>query len=115
MRIGTTATHTFELPTNYLDAGYSVNQVKVIYAQDNVQKFAKEFSSVTNNQITVDLNVDQVGQFSPNKLARIQIYILAKATGKEDKVYSSDIMTIKVHEGLAVNPFGEEVALAEEE
>lgn len=110
MRIGATATHTFELGA-YLDVGDTAKKFKVIYAQNGAIKLEKEFDSATDNKLIVNLTSQEVAEFSSTKLVQVQVCVSTTA----GKAYTSDIMNIKVYDGLDKDPFDTNEAVSVEE
>lgn len=85
MRIGTTPTHTFELPFE----GELVKKYEIIYSQRGEVLVCKTESDgkLEGNVITVQLSQEDTLKFDPNTLIDIQTKILTV----DDKVITSDI------------------------
>lgn len=87
MRIGTTPTHTFELPSNI---GSAVSKIKVTYAQGYDVILEKTFdgTAVKNNILTVVLSQEETFLFKAKKDVFIQVRVLSG-----ENVLASDIIT----------------------
>lgn len=83
---GTTPKHTFTIPfdTSELD------DVRVIYGQDDVVLFKKETAdcSLAGNTISVTLTQEETLKFDASKLAQIQL----RVQKKNGEVLSTDVM-----------------------
>ena len=87
MRIGTTPTHTFELPSTI----GGVDKIKVTYAQGRDVVLEKEFdgSAVINNSISFKLSQEETFLFNPKLDVFIQVRVLVVG----GTALASDIIT----------------------
>ena len=105
MRIGSTATHEFT-NINVSD----IKLAKAVYAQNGTIVLQKNLT-VSGGKATVELTQEDILKFNANKLAQVQIRVLTNS----DKAYTSDIMNIKLYDGLDKTVFDEAVPVVEEE
>lgn len=105
MRIGATATHEFT-NINVSD----IKLAKAVYAQNGVIVLQKNLT-VSGGKATVELTQEEILKFNAAKLAQVQIRVLTNS----NKAYTSDIMNIKLYDGLDKTVFDEAVPAIEEE
>lgn len=87
---GTTPKHTFTIP---FDTS-TIDDVRIIYAQGDEQKFVKELADCTldGNTISVTLTQEQTFLFTDDKLVQIQLRVKTN-TGE---ILSSDVLVVFV-------------------
>ena len=107
MRIGATAKHEFSNIT--LPDGESIKLAKVVYAQGNKIVLEKNLT-VSGGTATVELTQGDVLKFNASALVQVQIRVLTNS----DKAYTSDIMSLKLYDGLDKSVFNQAVAAVEE-
>ena len=107
MRIGATAKHEFTGITN--PNGETISKVKVVYAQNDKVVFTKEPTKDGNGKYIVNLSEEDVLKFKVNALVQIQVRVLTSA----GNAYTSDIMTLKVYDGLEKTTFNTPAAQEE--
>ncbi len=100
MRLGTTPTHTFEVPFP-VD---TIEDVRIVYAQAGEEVLAKEKCDceMEGNQISVKLTQEDTFLFNPKLCAEAQIRVLTVS----GEALASDIIRFEIRRVL-----GEEVAL----
>ena len=100
MRLGTTPTHTFEVPFS-VD---TIEYVRIVYAQAGVEVLVKEKydCEMEGHQISVKLTQEETFLFNPKLHVEAQIRVLTV----DREAFASDIMRIVPYRVL-----GEEVAL----
>lgn len=100
MRLGTTPTHTFDVPFP-VD---TIRDLRIVYAQAGSEVLVKEKydCEMEGHQITVKLTQEDTFLFNPNLYVEAQIRVLTI----EGEVMASDIVRINPYRVL-----GEEVAL----
>lgn len=88
MRIGTTPTHTFELPFNVA----VIDAVEITYCQNKKIVLQKNEDDCTmgENIVAVTLSQQDTFKFTPDVNVEIQIRIV----GTDGNVYASDIMCV---------------------
>ena len=98
MRIGTTPTHTFELPP---DIASTAAKVRVIYAQNGVKVLSKEVTELDGNSAIFKLTQEETLKISHNAPVAIQLRILTKGGDS----LTSDIITKSPYECLEKEVF----------
>lgn len=93
MRIGTTPTHTFTLPT---EIASKTAKVRVIYSQGNSVVVAKDVAKLTGNDVVVKLTQEETLKFHKRKPVDIQIRVLTTS----GDALTSDIVTRTPYECL---------------
>ena len=89
MRIGTTPTHTFEMPTTMVG---NIKSVEIIYSQKNniVLRKSTEDITINDNLVSVTLTQEDTFKFADGVNAEIQVRVLDKA----DNAFVSNIMCV---------------------
>ena len=93
MRMGTTPTHTFELPEELSGV---VAKVRVIYKQGDSVVLKKETDAVQGNRISFKLTQKETLKFMPT--APVSLQVRALTTGGDS--LASDIITVSVYQCL---------------
>lgn len=92
MRIGTTPTHTFTLPS---DIAGAAQKVRVIYSQADRVILTKDVTALSGDDVTVTLTQEDTLKFHDRKPIEIQLRVL---TG--DAALTSDIVKVSPYECL---------------
>ena len=75
MRIGTTPTHTFTLPS---DIASTVAKVRAIYKQGDNVVLKKDVTAMTGNDVVIKLSQEETLKFHMRKNVKIQLRVLTK-------------------------------------
>lgn len=87
MRIGTTPTHTFELPP---DIAKVATKVRVVYSQNGAKVLTRETEEIEGNSVVFKLTQEETLKFSYSTKISIQLRVL---TISGDSLTSSIIVT----------------------
>lgn len=98
MRIGTTPTHTFTIPSDMVGIAA---KVRVVYAQCGEKVLTKDVSAPTGDTVEVKLTQEETLLFHPRKPVEIQLRVLT-TTGD---AMTSDISVIEPYRCLEKSVF----------
>ena len=93
MRMGTTPTHTFQLPE---ELSGKIAKVRVIYNQGDTTVLKKEINGIAGTVVSYRLSQEETLKFQPNKPVLLQMRALT--LGGDSLV--SDVITVSIHQCL---------------
>lgn len=93
MRIGTTPTHTFTLPSEIANVA---EKVRVVYAQGDTVVLTKDVNALSGNDVIVKLTQEETLKFRHDLRVEIQLRILTSG----GEALTSDIVIRKPYECL---------------
>lgn len=93
MRIGTTPTHTFTIPSEIVR---TASKVRVIYSQNRDVVLTKDVTEFSGDTVEVTLTQEETLKFQKQKVVDIQLRVLLT----DGSALTSDIISVRAYECL---------------